>query len=87
MFTLVEEYGSGTKGVDALMVEQLASEAAPLGLSGVLRTLNSDLRQKFLDRFLPYEEAKMRFLGEAVSDLENPISPQQVLEFLSYVAA
>ena len=87
MSTLVEEYGSGTKGVDALMVEQLASEAAPLGLSGVLRTLNSDLRQKFLDRFLPYEEAKMRFLGEAVSDLENPISPQQVLEFPSYVAA
>ena len=64
MSALVEEYSAGTKGVDALMVEQLASDAAPLGLSGILRTLNPEIRQKFLDRFLPYAEAKMRFLEE-----------------------
>jgi len=38
MSALVEEYGAGTQGVEALLVEQLASAAAPLGISGVLRT-------------------------------------------------
>jgi HEAT repeat protein len=87
MSALVEEYSSGTKGVDALMVEQLASETAPLGLSGVLRTVNSETRQKFLDRFLPCAEAKLRFLGDTQFDMELPISRQQVLDFPSYMAA
>ena len=75
MSALVEEYSKGTKGVDALMVEQLASEAAPLGLSGILRTLNPEIRQKFLERFLPYAEASMRFLNEMQPDAERRHQP------------
>jgi HEAT repeat protein len=84
---LVEEYSAGTKGVDALMVERLASEAAPLGLSGILRTLNPEIRQRFLDRFLPYAEARLRFQGEVQPEMESPIGPQQVLDFPTYLAA
>ncbi len=88
MSDLVEQYSSGAKGVDALMVEQLASEAAPLGLSGILRTLNPDVRVKFLDRFLPYAEARMRFLHEGVEPaVESYISPQHVLNFPPELAA
>jgi HEAT repeat protein len=81
MAALVEQYSAGTQGVDALMVEQLAGEAAPLGLSGILRTLNSDTRQKFLDRFLPHAEAKLRFLGDKQFAVEGSFSPQQALDF------
>ncbi|MGA2985463.1 MAG: HEAT repeat domain-containing protein [Terriglobia bacterium] len=81
MSALVEEYSAGAKGVVALMVEQLASDAAPLGLSGILRTLNPGIRLKFLERFLPYAEAHMRFLEEKQPDGEIPIGPQHVLEF------
>jgi HEAT repeat protein len=86
MSALVGQYTAGTKGVDAIMVEQLASEAAPLGLSGVLRTLDADTRRKFLDRFLPYTEAKMRFLGDPEFNFEHPFSLQRVLEFPATVA-
>ena len=77
MSALVEEYSAGTNGVDALMVEQLASDAAPLGLSGVLRTLNPEIRQKFLDRFLPHAEAKMRFQEETQPEVESATDLQQ----------
>jgi HEAT repeat protein len=88
MSDLVEQYTSGAKGVDALMVEQLASEAAPLGLSGILRTLNPDVRVKFLDRFLPYAEARMRFHHEGAEPaVESYISPQHVLNFPPLLAA
>ncbi len=87
MSALVEAYCSGTRGVDALMVEQLASEAAPLGLSGILRTLNPEVCQRFLDRFLPYVEAKMRFVGETRLDGEGAANLQPALEFPSYLAA
>jgi len=87
MSALVEEYSTGTKGVDALMVEQLASDAAPLGLSGILRTLNPEIRRKFLDRILPSAEARMRSLGELRPDVEKPVSLQQILEFPPHLAA
>jgi HEAT repeat protein len=87
MSALVEEYSVGTSGVEALMVEQLASDAAPLGLSGILRTLKPEIRQKFLDRILPYVEAHMRFLDELKPDGESPISLQHVLEFPPHLAA
>jgi len=87
MSSLVEEYCEGTRGVDALLVEQLASEAAPLGLSGILRTLSPQIRQSFLDRYLPYTEAKMRFLRETQPEEESAISLQQILEFPPCVAA
>jgi hypothetical protein len=87
MTALVEEYSAGTKGVDALVVEHLASEKAPLGLSGILRTLHPETRKKFLERFLPYAEAKMRFLKEAQPEGEINIQLQQALEFLPHLAA
>jgi HEAT repeat protein len=87
MSELVEAYSQGTGGVDALMVEQLASDAAPLGLSGILRTLNPDVRARFLDRFLPYAEAKMRFMGEMQPAADGPMNPQQVLDFPPAVLA
>jgi HEAT repeat protein len=87
MSNLVEAYCAGTRGVEALMVEQLASEAAPLGLSGILRTLNPEVWQRFLDRFLPYVEAKMRFMEEARPDGEETPSFQQALEFPLHLTA
>jgi HEAT repeat protein len=87
MSALVEEYSIGTKGMDALMVEQLASDAAPLGLSGILRTLHPEIRRKFLDRFLPYKEAHLRFLHELKPDVESAVNLQPVLEFPPHLAA
>jgi HEAT repeat protein len=76
MSGLVEEYSAGIKGAGALMIEHLANDADILGLSGVLRTLSPDIRKKFLDRFLPYAEGKMRFLEETLS----PDEPASVVE-------
>jgi hypothetical protein len=87
MSTLVEEYSAGKNGVDALMVEQLASNAAPLGLSGVLRTLNPEIRQRFLDRFVPHAEAKMRFLEETQPEFKKVNDLQQAVEIPPFLAA
>ena len=87
MSSLVEEYGAGVNGLKALMVEQLASDAASLGLSGVLRTSSPEVRQKFLDRILPQVEAKLRFLEETQPDVESPAIPQQAREFPPRLAA
>jgi hypothetical protein len=81
MSALVEEYSTGARGVDALMVEHLASDTGSLGLSGVLRTLDPDVRKRFLDRFLPYAEAKMRFMKETHADLEIEVRLQHALQF------
>lgn len=78
MSALVEEYSIGATGLEALIVERLASEAAPMGLSGILRTLNPQVRQKFLERFLPYAEARMRFLKEIPANVESAVTPQPV---------
>jgi HEAT repeat protein len=77
MAALVEEYSAGTKGVDALMVEQLAGDAAPLGLSGVLRTLDPEIRQKFLHRFIPDAPSKMPLAEEMPPEVESANSLPQ----------
>jgi HEAT repeat protein len=87
MSALVEEYSKGTKGMDALMVEQLATDSAPTGLAGIFRTLSPEIRQKFLDRFLLYAESKGRLRTETRPEGEKSTSPQNVLEFPPYVAA
>jgi HEAT repeat protein len=87
MTPLVEEYCKGAKGVEALMVEQLAGAAAPLGLSRVLRTLTLETRQKFLERFLPYAEARMRLLKETQPEAEINLPLQQALDLLPHLAA
>ena len=87
MSALVEQYGAGTKGVEALMVEHLASQSAPRGLSGILGSLHPESRKKFLKRFLPFAEAKMRFLKATQAEGEGPIQLQQALEFLPHLVA
>jgi HEAT repeat protein len=87
MSVLVEEYSTGTKGVEALMVEYLASDTAPMGISGVLRTLEPESRKRFLDRFLPYAEATMRFPEETHTEMGSSLSLQQILEFPPHLAA
>lgn len=87
MASLVEGYGEGAGGVEALMVEQFASEAAPLGLSGVLRMSNPQVRQKFLERFLPVAHFKMQLQEETSLEASAGTGLQQVLEFPSVLAA
>jgi hypothetical protein len=59
-----------------------------LGLSGVLRTLNPEIRQRFLDRYLPYAQLiKMMLPEETPPEVERPNDLQQVLEFPPYLAA
>ncbi|MFZ0959733.1 MAG: HEAT repeat domain-containing protein [Terriglobia bacterium] len=87
MSSLVQEYSVGTKGVDALMVEQMANDTALLGLSGILRTVDLEIHQSFMARYLPYEEFKMRFVQEAQSAEERAVSLQQVLDFPPSLAA
>jgi hypothetical protein len=79
--SLVEDYGKGTGGLEALMVEQLASEAAPLGLSGVLRMLNLPARHRFQERFLPYAYLKMQLQEETPSEGSSETDQQQILDF------
>ena len=87
MASLVEGYGEGAGGVEALMVEQFASEAAPLGLSGVLRMSNPHVRQQFLERFLPVAHFKMQLQEETSLEASAGTGLQQVLEFPSVLAA
>jgi hypothetical protein len=71
MSALVEEYTAGAKGVEALMVGQLAGDAASRGLSGVLCASRPEILQKFLDRMLPTVEAKLSFLEKANPGVES----------------
>jgi len=85
--SLLEDYGKGTGGLEALMVEQLASEAAPLGLSGVLRMLTPPVRERFQERFLPYAHLKMQFQEEKPWEDDSATDLQQILEFPPVLAA
>jgi hypothetical protein len=73
--------------MDALMLEQLATDAAPTGLAGIFRTLSPEIREKFLDRFRPYAASSGRLRAETRPEGEKAASPQNVLEFPPYVAA
>jgi hypothetical protein len=87
MSALVEDYSAGVRGVNALMVEELASHVAPTGLSGVLRNLDMEIRQKFLERFLPIAQSRMRVPEERQTAMERANYLQQALEFPSHLAA
>ncbi len=85
--TLVEGYSGGAGGVEALMVEELASRSAPLGLSGVLQMANPPIREKFQERFLPFARFKMELLERTSSGANPPPDLQQILEFPPVLAA
>jgi len=87
MASLVKDYGEGAGGVEALMVEQFASAAAPLGLSAILRMSNPQVRQKFLDRFLPVARFKMQLQEETPLEANAGMDVQQDLEFPTVLAA
>jgi hypothetical protein len=87
MSELVEEYSTGVKGVNALMMEELASHVAPTGLSGVLRNLDLEMRQKFLERFLPIAQSRMALSDHARLKLGISSNLQEALEFPPKLAA
>jgi HEAT repeat protein len=87
MATLVKEYGEGAGGVEALIVEQFATEAAPFGLSEVLRVSDPQVRQKFLERFQPVAHFRMQLQKETPVEPGVRMDLQQDLEFPAILAA
>jgi hypothetical protein len=87
MPALLGEYGDGQQGMGARLVEQLASEAAPLGVAGVLRTLNPELRQKFLDRFSAYAQSRAQLAEETQPEVVCATNLRQMLAFSTGLAA
>jgi hypothetical protein len=87
MATLVKEYGEGAGGVEALIVEQFASEAAPFGLSEVLRVSDPQVRHKFMERFLPVAHIRMQIQKGKALEPGVGMDLQQDLEFPAVAAA
>jgi HEAT repeat protein len=87
MASLVQEYGEGASGVEALIVEHFAGEPAPLGLFEVLRVSSPRVRQKFLERFLPVAHFKMQLQKETALEPGVGMDLQQDLEFPSVLVA
>jgi HEAT repeat protein len=87
MWQLVEEYGNGIQGLEALTVEQLSSDAAPVGLAGVLRTMNPKVRQRFLNRFLPYAQSRLQLSESTPAEVASASDLQQILKFPPRLAA
>ena len=86
--SLVEKYGAGTTGLEALVVEQLASDAALLGVSDALRALNPEIRQRFLDRFTPHLQfRKVALPVESGPEGKPSQNVQRVIEFPPCLAA
>jgi HEAT repeat protein len=85
--SLIEAYSAGVCGTEALVVEQIASGAAPLGLPGVLRAAAPHIRLKFSERYLHYSRVKMRFQVGAPSQAGAPIAYQKDLQFPPALAA
>jgi HEAT repeat protein len=87
MASLIEAYSQGTCGVEALVVEQIASGAAPLGLPEVLRTAVPHVRLKFTERFVHYSRFKMRLQMGAPPEAAALVARQKMLEFPPALAA
>jgi len=85
--SLVEGYSGGARGIEALMVEELASAAAPVGFSGVLQMVNPPVRERFQERFLPCARFRMRLLEQAAWESNPGPGLQPSLEFPPVVAA
>ena len=84
---LVEEYCAGITGMGALIVEQLASDAAPPGISCGLRTLNPEILQKFQYRFLPDGQSKAPLPESVKQEVAGAKSLQRVHELPPFRAA
>ncbi len=87
VFELVGMYSNGANGVDARMVERLATESARVGLPGILRSVAPEVRLRFLSRLFSSAEAKMRFQEGTQPGVESAVSTEHVLEFLPRLAA
>lgn len=87
MSRLVEDYSGGVRGLPALVVEELASHSAPAGLWGILQTTAPDIREKFMDRLLPFAHARMLSPEPVRPVMERVYQFQQPLEFPSFSAA
>ncbi len=86
MTTLVEEYSAGVKGLPALVVEELATHSAPTGLWGVLRTTAPEIRERFMERLVPFAHARL-LAPEPLRPAVHTYQFQQPLEFPSFSAA
>ena len=87
VFELVGMYSNGANGVDARMVERLATESARVGLPGILRSVAPEVRLRFLSRLFSSAEAKMRFQEGTQPGVESAVSTEHVLEFPPRLAA
>ena len=85
--SLIEAYSAGICGTEALVVEQIASGAAPVGLPGVLRVAAPHIRLKFSERYLHYSRIKTRFQVDAASEAGAPTAYQKDLQFPPALAA
>lgn len=87
MSELVEEYSAGVKGVNALVVEELASHSACTGLSLVLRNVAPEIQRKFMERFRPFAQARTLHPEESQRTMPRPNTFQEALEFPPQLAA
>jgi HEAT repeat protein len=87
MGSLIEAYGHGVSGVEALLVEQIASGAAPLGLPAFLRAAAPPMLARFSERFLHYSQLKMKLQGGAPTEQGARGDRQKDLEFPPAFAA
>jgi len=81
MASLINDYGHGRGGVEALAMEHLASQVAPRGFLEALLVSDPTVRQEFLQRFLPYVHFIMRLEEGAPTDAPIRHHLQQTLEF------
>jgi HEAT repeat protein len=87
MSALVEEYSSGVRGLPALVVEELAGQSAPAGLWGVLQATAPEIRERFMERFVPRAHSRMLSPEHQRTIIESSYNFQQPLEFPSFSAA
>jgi HEAT repeat protein len=84
---LVEDYCAGVKGVHALVVEELASHSASVGLPGVLRHLAPGNRQRFMERFRPVAQSRKTLQENMGPAMEGTDGVHQALEYPPHLAA
>ncbi len=70
MLSLIEAYGRGASGLEALVVEQFASGAAPVGILEGLRKAAPPISRKFTERFHLDSCLKVRLVKGAPTEVD-----------------
>jgi len=87
MSELVEEYSEGVKGVNALVVEELASHSACAGLTLVLHNVAPEIQRKFMERFRPFAQSRNLHAEDSQRTMQRRSTFQDALEFPPQLAA